>query len=196
MNNLTQLKKKKLRSKILTERSALDSGFRAGVSENILEKLKSLDFFEKKRVVHVYLPIKGNGEIFTWAIIDWLERSGHEVWSSYLPPEEVGVGFCKLSANTIYDVGRFGIPLPREEVVGRCHPGVVLVPCLAADRSGNRLGYGSGWYDKFLSEHKTAIRVGLVYDQFLFEEVPHDERDQQLDVVISDKFVLRLPRRK
>ncbi len=196
MNNLTQLKKKKLRSKILTERSALDSGFRAGVSENILEKLKSLDFFEKKRVVHAYLPIKGNGEIFTWAIIDWLERSGHEVWASYLPPEEGGVGFCKLSANTIYDVGRFGIPLPREEDEASCHPDVVLVPCLAVDKLGNRIGYGTGWYDKFLSEHKTATRVGLVYDQFLLEEIPHDERDQQLDIVISDKVVLRLPRRK
>jgi len=196
MNNLTQLKKKKLRNKILTERLALDSEFRAGVSENILEKLKSLDFFINKKVVHTYLPIKGNGEIFTWAIIDWLERSGHEVWASYLPSGEARVGFCRLSANTIYDVGRFGIPLPREVVEASCKPDVVLVPCLAVDKLGNRLGYGSGWYDKFLSEYKTATRVGLVYSQFLYEEIPHDERDQQLDVVISDKDVLRLPRRK
>jgi 5-formyltetrahydrofolate cyclo-ligase len=56
----------------------------------------------------------------------------------------------------------------------------------AADKRGNRLGYGKGFYDRFLLQ-TTALKVGFVFDEFLFDEIPVEEFDVKLDVIITEE---------
>ncbi len=181
--------------KIVTEKRSIYGGQTVqSVSLRILDKLKNVKLLESKKIVHVYLPIARKNEIDTWPVVKWLLEAGHEVWTSYLPEDESEDGFCLVREDTTYGIGRYGIPLPQTKVEKDCTPDVVIVPCLAADVQGNRLGYGSGWYDWFLANHKKAVRIGLVYGEFLYDEIPHTKDDQQLDVIVTERKIIHTGR--
>ncbi len=70
---------------------------------------------------------------------------------------------------------------------------MVIIPALAADRNGYRIGYGKGFYDRFLSALKSApIKVTLVFSDLLFENIYPDKFDISSDIIITDKEILRI----
>nr|WP_255549546.1 5-formyltetrahydrofolate cyclo-ligase [Corynebacterium sp. TAE3-ERU12] len=82
--------------------------------------------------------------------------------------------------------GRYGLLEPPNSLgpTGFCHADIALLPAVAADRRGFRLGRGAGYYDRSV-EHTTAHRAALVFPHELVDEVPHDEHDQPVHTVIS-----------
>jgi len=91
---------------------------------------------------------------------------------------------------------RWGIPVPRPEWEQlSLTPGtrtLVATPGLAFDRGGNRLGRGKGYYDRFLGDARSALRdkltaIGIGLSEQLVDEVPHNERDQRLDGVVTER---------
>lgn len=66
---------------------------------------------------------------------------------------------------------------------------MIIIPMAAADRSGNRLGYGKGFYDRFLSE-SNAFKAGLVFSDFIFSEIPTESFDEKLDAIITENEVI------
>ncbi len=73
-------------------------------------------------------------------------------------------------------------------------PDILLLPLLAADKQGNRLGFGGGFYDRYLqyaSEVKKIITIGICFDGQIVEEVPVENHDQKLDFILSDKRFIR-----
>jgi 5-formyltetrahydrofolate cyclo-ligase len=68
-------------------------------------------------------------------------------------------------------------------------PDLLIVPLLAFDDRGNRLGYGGGFYDRTLSAlraHRTVFAVGLAFAGQEVDAVPHDDRDQKLDAIVTE----------
>ena len=61
---------------------------------------------------------------------------------------------------------------------------------LAADKDFNRLGYGKGFYDRFLKK-ENAVKVGMLFDDFLIDQVPVEKFDEKLDILITEKKILR-----
>ena len=68
---------------------------------------------------------------------------------------------------------------------------VAVVPFLAVDKCGNRLGYGGGYYDRFL-KNTTAKRVAYGYDFQIVNEVPAETWDEKMDVVVTDERILQV----
>ncbi|MBE0476284.1 MAG: 5-formyltetrahydrofolate cyclo-ligase [Coriobacteriia bacterium] len=68
---------------------------------------------------------------------------------------------------------------------------VVLVPGIAFGRDGYRLGFGAGYYDRFLPTVPDAFKVGLAYEVQLFDTVPHEAHDVPLDAVITPSAIVR-----
>ncbi len=66
---------------------------------------------------------------------------------------------------------------------------VIVVPLLAFDESCHRIGYGGGWYDRFLATQPDAIKVGVAFDVQLAESFPIEDHDVQLDMVITESSV-------
>jgi 5-formyltetrahydrofolate cyclo-ligase len=188
--------KAKLRTKIHEERLQFTERHQKECSREIVRLLKNVRLLSSSKIVHVYLPIPVKNEVDSWGLIEWLLANGHEVWTSYLPLDKTNDGFCKVTADTTYGIGRYGIPMPNEPVRTDCAPDVVVLPCLAVDEAGNRLGYGSGWYDKFLSTHPEALRIGIAYNQFVLDDLPHNEHDQKLDMIVTETQVIRCERNK
>jgi 5-formyltetrahydrofolate cyclo-ligase len=76
---------------------------------------------------------------------------------------------------------KWGVPEPKNgQKIDVATLDLVLVPLLAIDNKGNRLGYGKGFYDRFLKK-TTAQRIGLVFSNFVLDEVPSEPFDEQLD---------------
>ena len=88
---------------------------------------------------------------------------------------------------------RYGIPEPRlpddGEAKAFCPP-LILVPCMAATRTGLRLGHGAGYYDRYLSK-TSAFTLCLCPDIFLMEEIPTDPWDVRMDAVITETNIYR-----
>lgn len=95
-----------------------------------------------------------------------------------------------------WEDGPYGIPQPR--VLPGSRPrekgfGIVVVPGIAFDRSGNRLGHGYGYYDRFLAtQPETALRVGLASARQVIPEVPVDAWDVPLHVLVTEEGVIRV----
>jgi 5-formyltetrahydrofolate cyclo-ligase len=94
-------------------------------------------------------------------------------------------------------VGAFGIVEPRPDWP-RADPSVLLVPLLAFDAEGYRLGYGGGYYDRTLAHFRTQRAVTAIGVGFAGQEVPHvpcEPNDQRLDMIVTEQGIGRFPKR-
>lgn len=72
------------------------------------------------------------------------------------------------------------------------HYDAIIVPCIAADSAGFRLGYGGGWYDKFLSRVSSSTVIYICYESCLLNSLPHEPHDIRADYVVTEKRVIHL----
>lgn len=133
-------------------------------------------------VIHCYLPLPE--EIQLWPFLEKVLDLGIQLQV----PKIAGKG--KLNSLVLQDLNsltpaQLGTWLPKEEVLSEEEPEVIICPGLAFDKLGNRLGYGGGYYDRFLSENDEALRFAALYPFQLVETVPREEFDQAMDLLIT-----------
>ena len=185
-----QNEKNELRNKVLSERQGIDEGAWKIKSETIIAKLIDLDSFERALLVHTYISMNERREVCTDALIEYLFKSKKSVaapitnFSDNTLSHSMITNFKDLSSN------KWGVREPNELIpVDTTKIDLVVVPMAAADRSGNRLGYGKGFYDGFLSQIN-SVKVGLIFKEFLFEEIPVEEFDVKLEIIVTDDEVI------
>ncbi|RLF88523.1 5-formyltetrahydrofolate cyclo-ligase, partial [Thermococci archaeon] len=83
--------------------------------------------------------------------------------------------------------GKFNIMEPREAIDEEVNLDLIVVPGVAFDESGYRLGFGKGYYDRFLRSFRETTKLGLAYEFQVLEEVPRDEGDIPVDFIITEK---------
>ena len=92
-----------------------------------------------------------------------------------------------LSNNFIKD--KFGVLVPKEyEIISDVD--VAFIPLIACDKNKNRIGFGKGYYDKFLSG-KNILKIGLAYDFQIVDHIPSNSWDVKLDLIITDKQIIK-----
>ncbi|WP_461302843.1 5-formyltetrahydrofolate cyclo-ligase [Aureisphaera sp.] len=139
---------------------------------------------------HVFLSILEKKEVLTEHLLHIL--MGREK-SVVVPKADFDTNDLKhilLQENTSLEVSNYGIPEPVSGIeIQASQMEVVFVPLLAFDKQGNRIGYGKGFYDRFLSEcNQNCIKIGLSF--FDAEDiVPHDSMDIALDYCITPKTI-------
>lgn len=136
-------------------------------------------FGEKKRYF-VYLSF--SSEASTDRLVEELLRRGKEVYCPRIDGKEM----CAVKYGEDFTLSAYGI----REPVGKSYDGeldVIVLPLLAVDQQGVRLGYGGGYYDRFIQEHDKAERVGWCYDfQIVETPLPKEEWDQPLHALVTD----------
>ena len=142
-------------------------------------------------VIHVFLPITKQAEVNTWPLIESLWAGQKTVVTSTTDFDTMIMRHWRIEANTSYQNNNYGIPEPiaQDEVLSN-QIDMVLVPLLSFDTYGHRVGYGQGFYDRFLASCRDDCRfVGLSY----FEVGPKieglSEHDIRLDQCITPKEV-------
>ena len=100
--------------------------------------------------------------------------------------------FCKWEKNDVLFLNKYGIPEPKKSK--KIIPGIILVPLLAFDKNKNRIGYGKGYYDKFLNRFlkrkKKPLTVGIAFSFQKYHKLPVSKKDFKLDHIITEKGML------
>lgn len=187
--------KSRLRQKMRALRDSLSAEDRRERSRGIFQNLDSLPPFRVAELVLFYASF--GSEVDTWEMMERSQRCGKRI---ALPRVEQGSG--NLLAFEISDLGGDlrpgyrGIPEPQGtggRKVKEEELGLIIVPGLVFDRRGYRLGYGKGYYDRFLS-HLSRRRIpsaGLAFDFQVVEELPTSPRDVPLDWIITEERIIR-----
>jgi len=176
------LNKKELRDKYLKLRLALSPEELARQSQIICDSFFSLIDLTKIRTIHIFLPIDSKKEPDTWLIIDRLKKEHAHIRVSIPKIDDAN----RLENLFFKDkqqiaVNKWGIPEPQYgEPTPTKEIDLVMVPMLAFDQAGNRVGYGKGFYDAFLKECRSDCKkIGLSFFEAIenIKDIqPHDER--------------------
>lgn len=90
---------------------------------------------------------------------------------------------------------KFGIPEPIELMkIAYKNISLVLVPGVVFDKEGHRIGYGFGFYDKFLAKVPKAVKIGLCFDFQIVDKIPHETHDIPVDFIVTEKRVVECKR--
>lgn len=148
-------------------------------SERIMAKLELHPDFAKAHKIMLYNALPD--EVQTQAFLEKWHLRKQIVLPTVVGDDIIPVEYA---ANTDFAVGDFNILEPQNEpYTGKFD--LIIVPGVAFDRSGNRLGRGRGYYDRFLSQHLSVKRIGICFDFQLVDEVPSEPFDIKMDEVIS-----------
>lgn len=147
------------------------------------------DSWQRACTIALYASIQG--EVETKALLNKALREGKRVSL----PRVLGKGkmvFCPISAETLLTRGPFGIPEPpsTDTIPGNSLPDLILVPGLAFDRLGYRLGYGGGYYDRFLASVGLCERIGLTFADNLVAKLPHDPWDERMTSLCTEDGII------
>ena len=179
--------KKTLRSEMKARRAAVPERERVRAEERALDRLLSCGLLGGVREIFLYNAF--GDEFRTEGIKTWLLRHHYGVSVPAVEGREMLA--VRVSADTEYERDAFGIGTPRERIPVDKHAiSLALVPGLAFDRHGFRIGYGGGYYDRFLAD-SAAVRVGLCYEFQITEEVPREPHDLAMDWILTEQAIYR-----
>ena len=174
--------KSQLRKLALQKRKELDVDT---LSKKIMNNLFSLEEYIKAQNVLTYFPLKY--EVQTQSCFS----DNSKTW--YLPRVNGSdLEICKYDSTKLLK-GNFNIQEPtNQQILNFDFLDMVIIPCVAADKNGYRIGYGKGYYDRFLPNLSSDCKkVVLVYSELLFDNVFPDVFDVSVDVLITDKEIFR-----
>lgn len=168
--------KSELRAVYKSKRQELSSEQVYRISFSILENLKLMKIWENS-VFHIFIPILSQNEIITFPIINYLFELKKQVVVSKIDDNKMLS--CLIDKDTEFVSGKFNVPEPEYfELIESDKIDIVFLPMMICDKQGNRVGYGGGYYDRFLQDcRKDVIKIGLNF----FEPVQNIE-----DVFKSD----------
>ncbi len=184
--------KKELRIKYKARRQELTLDEVEEKSLAIANRLLGLDVWGKT-YYHLFLSMENQKEVHTDVVLNILCGKDKEVVVSRSDFEACTMVHYLLTDNTRLALSPYGIPEPVEGLeVPSAKIDVVFVPLLAFDSNGHRVGYGKGFYDRFLGECRPdVIKVGLSFFEAEDGEIPHNETDIRLDYCVTPDRMYR-----
>ncbi|ELS04491.1 5,10-methenyltetrahydrofolate synthetase [Xenococcus sp. PCC 7305] len=175
--------KAQLRRKILSQRESFSHEEFQEKNLQICDRIKSWEVFCEAKTVLAYFSFRREPDLI--ALIDKEKKWGFPScidnnqlqWHSWQPGEALRKG-------------KYGIkePLPKQSAITAAEVDLIIIPTVACDRSGYRLGYGGGYYDRLLTlpEWKTCPTLGIVFDFAYLEELPREPWDMKLRSVCTE----------
>jgi 5-formyltetrahydrofolate cyclo-ligase len=190
---MTQATKSALRQTAFEARTRAAEALGPKAALLIARRLLGDFVFMKGAIVAGYAAVRG--EVDPFPLMAALHAQGHPLCLPRMQGRQLAFHAWK-PGDALIVTGSFAIPEPGAKAKER-RPDLVLVPLLAFDRDGYRLGYGGGFYDRYLSEHraKRTIRaIGIAYAAQQMETLPHTPTDERLDAVVTEERVIRFER--
>jgi len=176
--------KRQLRMTFNAIRSKLDEGIRRLASESICQNISAWDIFQRSDVILTYMPMRAEVDLRP-LLADFPGKRW--VLPRILPGEKGQMVFHTYDPNNLI-IHPWGMAEPAPHLPQVSPEGVqlALAPGLAFDRSGWRLGYGGGYYDRFLAHFK-GVSVGVVFQALLINNLPHAHYDLPVDWLVTEE---------
>ena len=179
------MSKKIIRKKLLISRK---SNFKnIGINYSLIKDILKKKEFSNKKTIGAYFPI--NYEIDCLEILKQLEKSGHKI---SLPITRKGnkMDFFEWSSKQPLLISKIGIPEPFSKK--KVYPDILLVPLVAFNKYKFRLGYGGGYYDRYIQKIKKIKKILTIGMAFSFQEVaklPISRYDKKLDFIFTENYI-------
>jgi 5-formyltetrahydrofolate cyclo-ligase len=190
-----KINKENVRKHYIEIRNELCSDEVHANSLQIVQKLNQLDCIEKAKNIMCYVSF-GN-EARTHELIKKWILEGKQVCVPYVvntSKEDRCMNAVKIKSFDELRTGSYGIlepPYTTENIVSPDIFDVIIVPGSVFDINKNRMGFGAGYYDRFLNNvSKECCKLGICYDFQVLDEIPHDEFDVPLDILVTDRRII------
>ncbi len=179
--------KNQLKEKIIGLRNSLSNEEILERSRKIESNLFGLEQYTKSKTVMFFVSF--NSEVHTHNMIRNSFRSKTIVIPKVMQHEiepSVIIDFDNLIS------GKFGIKEPIEIMkIAYKNIDLVLVPGIVFDREGHRIGYGFGYYDRFLRKVTKAVKIGLCFDFQVVDKIPREGHDVPVDFIVTEKRIIK-----
>jgi 5-formyltetrahydrofolate cyclo-ligase len=186
--------KQAIREEVLWQRDHIPQEVRSVKNSLIREKIFLLPEFISSHTVLFYASFRS--EIETSGMIRESLESGNRVLLPKVDREKKSLRLYEIRNINELSPGYMGIPEPSlsdERVVSPEDVDLVVIPGVAYDYSGNRLGYGAGYYDRLLSETKKKVLVvAPAFEEQMVDQIPSEEHDVKVDIILTDKRIIRV----
>jgi len=142
-----------------------------------------------KKIVGGYYPI--DFEIDDLGILKELEKKKITISLPRINKNK-DMNFYRWTSKDILYLNIYGIPEPSK--IQKIYPDIILVPLVAFDQKLYRIGYGGGYYDRYIekiSKKKNILKIGLAHSCQKVNRVPVNKYDKKLDIIVTEKYVLR-----
>lgn len=198
LRELTVRAKAQLRGRMKALRTGHSPRVRSSRSERIVQALLGLSELKGASGVALFWPMLELGEVDLRVLDEELRKRNVKTYYPFMDPRgprQWTTGFRRVQdpAELGFFGGKFRQPGPSASEAKAGDVDVVLVPALAADTRGHRLGYGSGFYDATLGDLcPPALSIVVVYDFGLMAELPVESHDRACDLVVTDERMLRV----
>ena len=178
--------KSKLRDKVLKLRKS-NSKKSININPSII-----YSYIKKKNynleIIGGYYP--SNYEINDLEILNYFFKRGSTISLPKIKKKNQ-MEFYKWYKNDPLLINKYGIPEPKS--INKVYPDILFVPLVAFDKKLNRLGYGGGFYDRYIqkiSKIKKVIKVGLAFSFQKLKTIPINKHDKKLDIIITEKEII------
>lgn len=180
--------KRKLRNQYKQYRLALSADVKADYDKKICEALMQLVSFKYSDTILMYAPLEG--EIDVMPIAERALELGKRVAFPRCVEEPRNLDFKYVSSLDELKSGSYSIAEPTEDMesVTDLSKSICIIPGIVFDKEGYRVGYGKGYYDRFLAVYD-GTKFGLAYSECILDSVPRGRFDRHVDILISEKGV-------
>ena len=177
--------KESLRNLLLEKRDNTSFDLMKIASDKIAKKLKKIRAFRDAQKIGAYYPI--GSEVQTQDIIQELLSQGKEVFLPRVSGENMD--YKKISDFSSLESGSFDIMEPKIECETLNNLDLILVPTVGITPKGVRLGYGYGFYDRFLANHKT-LTISLTLEKQVVKNIPKSDHDVLIDWIVTEDNII------
>jgi 5-formyltetrahydrofolate cyclo-ligase len=182
-------KKTSLRNLLLEKRDNTSFDLLEIASGKIQNRLKKIYAFKNAQKIGVYYPI--GSEILTQGIIQELLSNAKEVFLPKVIDDKIE--FRRITDFSNLERGSFDIMEPNDDCKPDNKLDVILVPTVAITPEGVRLGYGHGFYDRFLAENETTT-ISLTLEKQIVKHIPRTEHDKIIDWIVTEDKIFQTQR--
>lgn len=188
--------KQSVRSKYLAYRNSLTKSERVEKSKRIWENLKAQEEFREAELVLVYMDYRS--EVMTTGLVEELLRpeSGKRVFAPRV--EGMDIAFYEITSMEDLRSGYQGIREPMEEKdrlftesMMNEHKCLLFMPGAVFDRQLSRMGYGKGFYDRFVQQFPAIKRVGIAFACQVAKSIPTEIHDRKADLIVTEMEIIR-----
>ena len=181
--------KKSIRSRIVNARDAMLLSEVHVLSLDICSKALSLPQVSNSGSIGIYLSFRN--EVAAEMLLSYISESGRKAFAPLVL--DGGLKFAKIASLKDATPSDKGPREPNSKAFAdKGSIGTYIVPGVAFDINGNRVGWGSGHYDRFLSECSGAVKIGLAYDFQVIDRLEPEAHDVKMDFIVTEKRVIRI----
>lgn len=188
---MNPLSKKEIRDLVIKKRDRICLEQRAKWDEEIYETLINSEFYKNADVIFTFVSFKS--EVDTHRFINHGLEDNKIICVPRVPSKQEGIEVYRINSFSDLHRGYFGILEPAGDCrrVDSHDIGLILMPGLAFDRKGGRIGYGGGFYDRFIGNmNREVVKLAIAYHFQIIDDVPVDEHDIRVDGIITDEDMI------